>query len=403
LIGDEIRVRQIFLNILSNAVKYTREGQITFTVKADIGVGGAVTLVAEVADTGIGIKAEDMDKLFGDFTQFDTHKNAGVEGTGLGLAITRSLCRAMGGDVAVKSVYEVGSTFTVRIPQKADDLTPFSAAVGPDDESKEDEIRFIAPAARILIVDDIATNLKVAEGLLAPYQARVDVATSGAEAVGLVRENEYDIVMMDHMMPGMDGIEATAAIRAISGKRFETLPVVALTANAISGMREMFLRNGFQDYLAKPIELSKLNEIMEKWVPREKRKTSAQSAPPSVAPSEPDFTVEGLDTSRGITMIGGSVERYKKILALYCRDVDKRLELLREAQDPTDPAAVAAQAHALTSASASIGAAALSEKAAALEMAGKSDDLPFIRENLDAFCENLAELAGHIRAALPSE
>jgi PAS domain S-box-containing protein len=404
LIGDEIRVRQILLNILSNAVKYTREGQIVFTVKANMAGNGIVSLIAEVADTGVGIKAEDMDKLFGDFTQLDTHKNAGVEGTGLGLAITRSLCRAMGGDVTVKSVYGAGSAFTATIPQKTEDSTPFSAVIdsGNDDEIKEDGVRFIAPAARILIVDDIATNLKVAEGLLAPYQARIDVITSGIEAVELVRGNEYDIVMMDHMMPGMDGIEATAAIRALPGERFEKLPIIALTANALSGMREMFLRNGFQDYLAKPIEISKLNEIMGKWVPREKRKKYVRKEQVDSASPKPEFLIEGVNTARGLAMTGGSTRQYQEVLALYCRDAADRLELLREAPDENGLALFTTQVHALKSASAGIGAAALSEEAAKLEVAGKRSDLEFIRENIDGFCERLSVLISRIRAALSS-
>jgi signal transduction histidine kinase/DNA-binding response OmpR family regulator len=403
LIGDEIRIRQILLNILSNAAKYTHKGQITFTVKAEIDGSGAVTLIAEVADTGIGIKAEDTDKLFGDFAQLDTHKNVGVEGTGLGLAITRSLCRAMGGDVTVKSIYGTGSVFTAIIPQQAEDLTPFSAVIGSGDEIREDGVRFIAPSARILIVDDIATNLKVAEGLLAPYRARIDTVLSGAQAIEFIRENEYDLIMMDHMMPGMDGIETATAIRAIPGIRFENIPIVALTANAFSGMREMFLQNGFHDYLAKPIEISKLNEIMEKWVPREKREKYVRKEQISAVSPEPEFFIDDVDTARGIAMTGGSARQYQEVLALYCDDAARRLEMLREPPGEDGLVSFTTQVHALKSASASIGAASLSKRAAELEMAGKKGDLSFIRENLSEFRGDLASLTKRVRAAIPSE
>jgi signal transduction histidine kinase/CheY-like chemotaxis protein len=400
LIGDEVRTRQILLNILSNAVKYTRKGKITFTMRAESGENGAVRLIAEVADTGSGIREEDMDKLFGDFTKLDIRKNMGIEGTGLGLAITQSLCRAMGGEVTVRSVYGAGSTFTAVIPQRSEDLTPFSMVFDTESNSS-DSIQFTAPSARILIVDDIATNLKVAEGLLAPYQARIDTALSGAEAVESVRETEYDLVMMDHMMPEMDGIETAAAIRAIGGERFTNLPIIALTANAVSGMKEMFLKNGFQDYLAKPIEISKLNELMAKWIPNGKQK--------NIVPAEireeksPEFIIEGVDTARGFVMTGGSAERYQKVLALYCEDVGKRLELLRKAHGENSLETVAAQLHALKSASASIGAAGLSSEAVKLEDAARNGDAAFVWGNLDGFCERISLLAGHIRTALSSE
>ncbi|MDR2741749.1 MAG: response regulator, partial [Treponema sp.] len=273
LFGDEVRIRQILLNLLSNAVKYTREGEIRFSMKAEFGEAGKVTLIIDITDTGIGIKEEDLGKLFGNFTRFDMEKNKHVEGTGLGLAITLNLCRAMGGDINVLSEYGKGSTFTAIIPQRAEDFTPFTAIIdgGTGGVSEEDMIHFTAPAARILIVDDIETNLTVAEGLVSPYDVRVDTTLSGTEAISLMQQYEYDIVFMDHMMPEMDGLEATAIIRALDEPRFREVPIIALTANAMSGMREMFLEQGFNDYLSKPIEIPKLDEIMSRWIPREKQ------------------------------------------------------------------------------------------------------------------------------------
>jgi signal transduction histidine kinase/ActR/RegA family two-component response regulator len=383
LVGDENRIRQILINLLTNAAKYTQEGHIMLSVGAEKTEQDTVTLVMEVSDTGIGIKAENMDRLFMDFTRFDTRKNRGLEGTGLGLSIARSLCRAMGGDITAKSIYGTGSRFTVRLPQKIQDDSP--AAVVENREAKgtlvyetreiyglslqhtlnglrvpctlvpsweaflealsqgtyafiftapflfnqvkralqEHKVAgeiilvnrlgktapysglpaltmpagplavanilnhvtdppgpdpdiftadFTAPNARVLIVDDLATNLQITKALLAPYKLQIDVCLSGAEAVRLVRENKYDLILMDHMMPGMDGVETTRAIRDLERERQDRegdekqIPIIALTANAILGMKEMFLQNGFSDYLSKPIEIGKFNEIVEKWL-----------------------------------------------------------------------------------------------------------------------------------------
>jgi signal transduction histidine kinase/CheY-like chemotaxis protein len=380
LVGDESRVRQVLFNMLSNAVKYTEKGFIKLSVTGTAEGDDHIMLRFEVTDSGIGIKEENMNNLFGNFTRLDLRRNQGVEGTGLGLAISRRLCREMRGDITVSSVYGEGSVFTAVLSQRCSTGTPMAAVVNPDlkavllyDErplygdsvfatlenlgvpvtktdnagdfltafetgrfpfafmspsiaelttriaerkkiqtslvilaamgemssfrgtpvilmpvyavpaanmlndvktaygGRRTKTRFIAPRARALIVDDVMTNLKVTKGLLSAYQVQVDLCKSGEGAVHMVSANRYDLIFMDHMMPGMDGIEATAAIRALEGKYYKQLPIIALTANALSGMREMFLSNGFSDYLAKPIEINKLNAIMEKWVPEEKR------------------------------------------------------------------------------------------------------------------------------------
>jgi signal transduction histidine kinase/ActR/RegA family two-component response regulator len=399
LVGDEIRIRQILLNLLSNAVKYTKEGTVVLSIhRTDKPEGDEkrpLFLAFEVSDTGIGIKKEDMEQLFGTFVQFDAKKNRGIEGTGLGLAISRNLCRLMGGDITVESVYGQGSTFSALLPQGVKDDAPFALVEQPDTkavlvydnripcaesviytvsslgvdctgvytaddflerladrtwryiftspalfdevrktleertagwetppvpvllaeygqnarpeiqtvfmpihpammasilnnrknettrhETEKSGVRFITPDVRILIVDDIEINLDVAEGLLTPYEMRIDRASGGLESVQMVRENPYDLVLMDHMMPGMDGVEAAAAIREWEKPRNTHVPIIALTANAVSGMREMFLEKGFDDYLSKPIEIAKMNEVMVRWLPPEKRiKTGRASKP----------------------------------------------------------------------------------------------------------------------------
>jgi CheY-like chemotaxis protein len=274
LLGDEARIRQILLNLLSNAVKYTREGQVVFTVTGEIHDDGLLRLVFVVADTGIGIKDEDIKKLFGNFVRLDSDKNRSVEGTGLGLAITQRLCRLMDGSLTVQSVYGAGSTFTFRLPQKVlerQPMGPLALTEAPTPLVRESGIvRFTAPDARVLIVDDISSNRVVAQGLLAPYGMNVDCCGSGADAVDLAARNQYDIIFMDHLMPGMDGIEAAARIRERERREDRKVPIVALTADAVTGMREMFLSKGFSDYLSKPIEIARLDKIIRKWIPQSK-------------------------------------------------------------------------------------------------------------------------------------
>ncbi|MDR1041705.1 MAG: transporter substrate-binding domain-containing protein [Deltaproteobacteria bacterium] len=277
LIGDSGRVRQILLNLLTNAVKYTHRGHIRLTVSHERTGEDEIRLAVEIRDTGVGIRGEDLEKLFGEFTRLDEKRNSGVEGTGLGLAITRRLCRAMGGDVEAFSVYGQGSTFSARVIQKVSDWT----AMGPLSEEHGEvpephRATFTAPGAEVLVVDDYASNLMVAEGLLLPYGMRLSFASGGLEAVGLARENLFDLILMDHMMPEMDGVEAMKAIRELPCGR--GIPIAALTANAVSGMRESYLAEGFDDYLTKPIDPSSLERLLVRWIPLERRRGGPSGA-----------------------------------------------------------------------------------------------------------------------------
>ncbi|MDR2593186.1 MAG: response regulator [Fibromonadaceae bacterium] len=266
LIGDETRIRQVLLNILGNAIKYTKKGFISLSVSGEI-IENNVLLTMEVADSGIGIKPENLKNLFDEFVRADESKNY-IEGTGLGLPIAKNLIKTMNGDISVKSEYGKGSTFTVKLPQKISSDELF-------DSIKNDNItiKFNAPNAKVLVVDDIDANLKVVKGLMQPYKMQVDLCTSGAEASEMVKANSYDLVFMDHMMPEMDGIEATKLIREMAKENphYANLPIIALTANAVSGVKEMFLENGFNDFLSKPIDIINLNSILEKWLPKEKQ------------------------------------------------------------------------------------------------------------------------------------
>jgi signal transduction histidine kinase/CheY-like chemotaxis protein len=523
-IGDETRLRQILINLVSNAVKFTEKGFITLSVTRGAREGAEVPLRLAVEDSGIGIRSEDLRKLFDAFVQVDIKRHRGIEGTGLGLAIAKRLCEAMGGEISVESAYGKGSVFTVVIPQEIFRDTPFAAVNDPGEKKtliyesrrrgyaksaawslenmgvpcrlatsvedvaqalREEEWRFlfsgcglyrrdmavmerligelpaekrphlvlmsewgddaripdarfvclsaqtlsianalngmpdclsdmrkdgfrgpriIAPDARFLVVDDMTTNLKVAVGLIAPYKARVDTCPGGAEAVDLVKRNAYDIVFMDHMMPDMDGMEATALIREwerAQGRR--PIPIVALTANAMVGMREMFAEKGFNDFLAKPVDVSKLDAIIEKWIPEEKR-MEKNGSPRSVKTAGiPGALAEleslGLDVRGGIVMTGGTPDGYKRVLSIFREDVEARLPLLRTPPERDALLFFTTQVHALKSASANIGAVDISAEAARLEAAGKAGDLAAVRESLPGFAQRLAELVRGINAA----
>jgi len=265
--------------------------------------------------------------------------------------------------------------------------------------------RFSFPRARLLVVDDIATNLKVVEGLLAPYRAEVVTCMNGLRAIELVKQNEYDIVFMDHMMPEMDGIETTAVIRAWEKEQQtknenprKQIPIIALTANAVMGMREMFIKNGFNDFLSKPIDVSKLDEMLDRWIPNEKKEKGIDSADQQTRSNIP--VIPGVDTVKGITMTGGTVDTYLKVLSLFCKDVQERLLFLQKTPEADNLPVFIINVHALKSASASIGVQEMSNQAAELEAAGKAADMAFIREQLPAFVRRLSELIKNISAAI---
>ncbi|GHV70899.1 hypothetical protein AGMMS49928_20490 [Spirochaetia bacterium] len=267
-----------------------------------------------------------------------------------------------------------------------------------------EEFRFVAPDANILIVDDINTNLIVARGLMVPFKMRIDVCKSGKDAIAMVQETRYDIIFMDHMMPEMDGIEATEKIRALesSDNYYQDVPIIALTANAVSGMKEMFLKNGMNDFLAKPIETVKLNAALEKWLPAEKKKpwTEAEKYTATAIPRQKDLVIEGINIKEGLIMTGGSVENYVDILTSFSKDGRQKPAELEDALARGDLDSYAIFVHALKSASASIGATALSSKARDLEDAGKRDDRLFVNVNHKPFITDLEEIVTRIDAAL---
>lgn len=272
--GDEIRVRQVMLNLINNAIKYTKEGGVSVKTGCKKPVEGRTELVICVRDSGVGIRDEDKEKLFSSFQRFDEQKNRNIEGTGLGLHITYRLVEMMGGSIEFDSVYGEGSIFTVHIPQtvvKDEPIGDFGKAVSRFlDEVEPDETTICAPDARVLVVDDNEMNLEIMEGLLRDTKMAVDLAESGEEAIELAAKNAYDIILLDQMMPGMNGIETLNQMKkqGILG----STPVVALTADAIVGAREGYIAKGFTDYLSKPVKYEKLELMLKKYISRDKLK-----------------------------------------------------------------------------------------------------------------------------------
>lgn len=301
LYGDELRIKQVVTNILTNAVKYTEEGGVTLHVNTEpSGTEGNVILCVSVQDTGIGIKKEDMQKLFSAFERIEEERNRSVEGTGLGMNITQRLLAMMGSKLEVQSVYGEGSTFSFRLEQRVVDATPMGdfserlkqslAARGRYRES------FTAPEARILAVDDTPMNLTVLRGLLKKTAVRLDTAESGAECLDLITKNTYDLIFLDHRMPEMDGVETRKRMETLEGNRNASTPVIALTANAVSGAKEEYIALGFTDYLAKPIDAAALEKMVLQYLPPEKVKPASEEADTAQSTDVSDLPpVDGLD------------------------------------------------------------------------------------------------------------
>ncbi len=505
LFGDNIRIKQVLLNIANNAVKFTSSGQVVIHMSHTVINEDEINLRISVEDTGIGIKKEDLGKLFQSFSQLDSKRNRNIEGTGLGLAISRQLMALMNGKLEVESEYEKGSTFTFSLPQKVIDpmrsihvRTPDSImAIGlidspyikrqlktdcaylgveykelasveeltetPEDKSvflfteqsgytaeleqfiednpsvtaillvnadftaennlpnfrfmrkplytlneamlfnKEyvhcfeeefdtDDIDFTAPEAEILIVDDNAINLTVAAGLLEPLQMKIDTALSGKEAIDKIAGHHYDIVFMDHMMPELDGVETTHIIRRFHAE-YNDVPIIALTANAVDGVKEMFLQEGMNDFVAKPIEVKSLVGKVRKWLPADK--IYIEKTPKAAQQKETarEIEVGDLDTRSAIERLG-SERLFWAVLKDYYKVISKKADYIEALLKKEDWAGYTIEVHALKSASRQIGAISLSEKAAAMEIAGNARDVEQIRRRT-------GELLRQYRAYLP--
>ncbi|MBQ2824581.1 MAG: response regulator [Oscillospiraceae bacterium] len=520
LIGDEVRIRQIMINLMTNAVKFTSEGAVTLNVsfsRQDYGIN----LKISVEDSGIGITEENLERLFESFQQVDTKKNRTIEGTGLGLAISKRLVTKMGGFINVSSVYGEGSVFSFVIPLKVSDSKPFISVKEPEklnaavyidfskfklasierqymslmhemshqlhvnmqhtpdfgalqkmietnvitncfigkeeyiahkdyfidiasrvsvtivqdmlnsvqtppeikcvfkpfytmsaasalnnenivvnlSERRGSTTSFSAPKARVLIVDDNIINLKVAVGLMRPYNMQLMTVDSGKAAISMLDSEDFDIVFMDHMMPELDGVETTKLIREKEGDYYKKLPIIALTANAVNGVREMFIESGLNDFIAKPIELSALDRVLKTWLPNEyimapvstdygkndRRKNNRKKA-------QDDGGL--ISVSKGMGYTGGIEDAYYEILEMYVRKGEEKRAQINSLAETENWKNYIIEVHALKSTSLSIGAVELSELAKKLELAGKAGDYDTIVKENGA----LSELYGRVIA-----
>ncbi|MGN1417571.1 MAG: ATP-binding protein, partial [Oscillospiraceae bacterium] len=508
LFGDNIRIHQILLNLLNNAVKFTQQGEIRLTLGWERSNCDTILLKASVEDTGIGIKKEDLGKLFNSFRQLDSKRNRNIEGTGLGLAISQQLLQLMGGTISVESEYNKGSIFSFVLPQKVindapavtESRHPISAAVmvsnpnvrrqllkeldrigadiletddisavenaSPDfliiektmfsgsirefaekdtkicclvianydsaddiglpnvriirkpvyflnlynamgisnitfgdSGSDSDSFTFVAPDAHILIVDDNSINLTVAKGLINPLNMQVDTAASAAEAIEMMHHLRYDLIFMDHMMPEVDGVEATHIIRRLM-PNYNDVPIIALTANAVGGVREMFIKEGMNDFVAKPIEVGEIVSKLRKWLPQEKilpadRKAAAKTEKPSE-----HTEIAGLNTKSALSLLG-SEELYRTVLKEYYLSIDRRADIIREHKLAGRIRDYTIEVHSLKSTSKQIGAEKVAALAAELERAGNEGDMALIDSRTDELLEEFLRLKDIIRPCFP--
>ena len=510
--GDIVRIKQVITNLANNATKFTRVGQICLKYDFEQVSEDTINLLFSVSDTGIGIKSEDIGKLFKSFQQVDSKRNRNIEGTGLGLAISKQLIALMNGDISVESVYGEGSTFSFTIPQKVIDAdasialtenppchavgfldntyaqiqlkrdmhkldidytdlkdenvlsyltenvdslkdiylfvpydsfnkelqdfvdkhpelntivaAPYDTSVdyNPtnvmvvhkplsvmslagiynhevfsqyDSPSSDEYYDFTAETARILIVDDNSINLTVAQGLLEPLNMEIDTALSGNAAISKINETMYDLILMDHMMPELDGIETTHIIRRFHSE-YDNVPIIALTANVIGDVKNMFIKEGMNDFIAKPIEVRMLINTIRKWLPPEKIRKHSGST--KCTPAKKQITVPDipeLNIQQAIKLLG-SEELFMTILEDYYRAIPKKLRLIQTYKDNEEWHNYTVEVHALKSASKQIGADELSDRAAALETAGNTGEIDMIIHNTD----DLLAMYAHYRDIL---
>jgi signal transduction histidine kinase/CheY-like chemotaxis protein len=412
LSGDETRIRQVLTNIMTNAIKYTEEGMVRVVFGWQPVDEDNMILVMSVEDTGMGIKEGDIPKLFDSFARFDMNKNKSVEGTGLGLTITKSLVDLMKGTIDVRSTYGRGSVFTVRIPQKIlnrDHMGDFAESIRNSiyhtDEYHES---FVAPDAKILVVDDIKVNLEVIIGLLKQTKVQVDTAGSGGACLEAVMHKKYDLILMDHMMPDMDGVETLWILKKTQDNLSKDAPVIALTANAVVGAKEQYLEWGFDDYLSKPVQGPALEACLAKYLPPEKvrlvsreeiefekaeRRRKLEEPVQGSLVDKLDF----LDTEVGLSYCLDE-DTYRSILETYIEE-DKTEDIIKfyEAGNWDDYRILV---HAVKSTSLYIGAVPLSEKAKALENACIEENWDYVKANHQEMIENYKSLLDEIRKTL---
>ena len=383
LYGDEIRIKQCVLNLLTNAVKYTQKGSVRVSLAYDRLENGNILL--KFNDTGIGMKKEDMENLFSPYKRIEEKRNRAIEGTGLGMSITRQLLELMGSELEVKSEYGAGSEFSFAIEQGVVSQVPLgnNANIYHNTHratASRTEL-FHAPKAKVLVIDDNDMNLMVMSHLLKRTRIQVTQSLSGREALDMAEKDRFDVYFIDHMMPEMDGIETLRRLRNIDGCR--NAICIALTANAISGAREMYLEAGFQDYLSKPVDYDKLERMLMKYLPEELIESPDSDGKGSDSDkSRLDINIEGLDMASGIANCSDKAS-YMSVLEVFYDTIPERAEEIERFFSNEDWDNYRIKAHALKSSARIIGADELSDIAEKLEKAAAVRDIETIRNNND--------------------
>lgn len=402
LCGDETHIRQIIMNLLTNAVKYTEKGTVKLIVSGSFNDGGFV-LKVDVSDTGIGIAEENLPQLFTQFQRFDLQRNRNIEGTGLGLSIVKRLCDLMSGTITARSVLGSGSTFTVELPQKVVDSTPCGGVNLNYSAGAEHEYHhsFEAPEAKILAVDDLPVNLLVIANLLKETRIKIDTAGSGRECLDKCSQQKYDLILMDHMMPEMDGVLTFEKLHGDkSSPNFET-PVIMLTANALAGMREQYMDVGFADYVSKPVRGAKLEEAIRRNLPESLIKPASPEIPAEAVSTEPSGfadicgAVPELNVNAALQYCCGSAELLNDLLHDFTEN--DHFSDLKAAFEEKRWEDYRRHAHSLKSTSLMIGLTGLSERARASELALKGGCTEFAELNHDSLIEEYSALLGKIK------
>lgn len=417
LFGDEIHIRQIIGNLLSNAVKFTQKGKVTLRLAWKKVSEDEIELDLSVLDTGIGIKEKDMEKLFGVFQRMDSTVRSKEERTGLGLAITNRLVEMMGGRLEVDSTYGKGSSFSFKVVQKVVDTEPlgdFEKQYNESLRSSENyNQKFIAPLGRILIVDDNAMNLAVAQGLLKQTRLQVDVAASGEECLELLKRKTYHLICLDHMMPVMDGVQTLHAIRGLENNPSKDTPVIALTANAVAGAREFYLQEGFQDYLTKPIDADKFENMLIEYLPDNvvyltqgqsmDREYEKQDAELALDIRESQLYIIGFNIRNGLKYMGGDKALYSKVLHDFHMILQEKEEALRNFLKKGDMPGYAIIVHSLKGNARNLGADGLADEAFELEKMSKAGRLEDVEVRSPILFNMMKNMKNGLKAYLDSE
>lgn len=417
LFGDEIHIRQVIGNLLSNAVRYTEKGRVTLHVSWKELPKDSIEIFVIVKDTGIGIREEDIPKLFHAFQRMDSTARSKDDRTGLGLAITQRLLEMMGAKLEVQSVYGKGSAFSFRIVQKIVDREP----LGDFEKQYRDSLRsiedyhekFIAPMGRILIVDDNAMNLAVAQGLLKGTRLQIDVASSGEECLELIKRKTYHLICMDHMMPVMDGVQTLHAIRELEGNPSRDIPIIALTANAVAGARELYLKEGFQDYLTKPIDADKFENMLIEYLPSNvvymtnNRDISDEY---EQTREEGEFDIResqlylmGFNLRNGLRYMGGDKALYGKVLQDFHSILHEKETALKDFLQKGDMPGYTIIVHSLKGNARNVGADDLADEAFELEKMAKAGQLEDVTVRSPILFSMMSTMRNSLRVYLETE